>query len=330
MEKEFLKKLINNYGFYMKQYRSNYSNENKYIAIKETGEGSYAVLVTDEIKENIDIYEANEYLAQISRNFSLNVIIFLKSSNEYINSNAAPNKMVIDTFGHVTWCSEKCTPLMNIFTTLGNDNREKSIIKNKQITLSIIFINVLIFLLSAYLSKNLFNIDYVLLIILGGKYGPLINKGQYFRLFTCMFLHGGITHLLCNMYSLYIVGQQIEVIYGKLKYIIIYVITGVLSSFISYIMEPEVLSVGASGAIFGLVGALLAFAYSERNKMNKKYISGLIQVTMINLIIGFTMDNIDNYAHIGGVLSGIVIGLFFYNIQKLKRSGDKTWIKKEK
>ena len=175
------------------------------------------------------------------------------------------------------------------------------------------------FLLTAFISNSIFDINYIVLLLFGGKYGPLIESGQYYRLFTCMFLHGGLIHLVCNMYSLFIVGPQINHIYGTLKYMIIYFVGGLISSIISYIFSPNTLSVGASGAIFALVGSLLAFALSERKNINKTYISGLFQVIVINLFIGFSMTNIDNSAHIGGLAGGLIIGFVLYNINNKNR-----------
>ncbi len=322
-EELLYKKLIRDYGFYMKQYKSNHNNLQKYIALKNVDGGVYAVLITDEINENIDIYEAKKFLSSILEKFSLNVVIFLKDDNKYISSNEEKNKIIISREGQIISCSENCMPLMNIFKGLADNNKQNGVMRDEIITISIIAVNVLMFLLCAYMSGSVFDINYMFLLAMGGKYGPLIDAGQYFRLFTCMFLHGGLIHLLCNMYSLYITGPQIEKIYGKINYILIYIITGLISSIVSYAVAPNTLSIGASGAVFGLIGALLAFAYSERKKINKKYISGLIQVIIINLVIGFTMSNIDNSAHIGGVISGFVIGLVFYNAKKSIRAGDR-------
>lgn len=321
----FYKALINNYGFYMKEYKSQHKKKSMYIAIKEVEGGSYAVIITTDSDENVDYYEAYEYLKQRGKVFSLNTVIF--ASENYINTNNENvNKLVIGKNKSIISCSERCKPLMNIYLNLVNNNIENKDNKNfllqlkKDVpTVVLVGINIIIFLLTAFISKSIFDINYMVLLVFGGKYGPLIEAGQYYRLFTCMFLHGGIVHLTCNMYSLYIVGPQISRIYGTFKYIIIYFCGGLVSSIVSYIFSANTLSVGASGAIFALVGALLAFALSERKNINKKYISGLFQVIVINLFIGFSMSNIDNFAHIGGLIGGLVIGIILYNINNKSR-----------
>lgn len=111
------------------------------------------------------------------------------------------------------------------------------------------------------------------------------------------------------MYSLYVTGSQVELIYGKWKYIIIYFTSAIGSSFLSYLFAPRSLSVGASGAIFGVFGALLVFAIKEKNKLSKGTIGNLLAVIGLNLYIGLTIPNIDNYGHIGGLITGIVISL---------------------
>ena len=139
----------------------------------------------------------------------------------------------------------------------------------------------------------------------GAKSNILIEQGQVWRLLTCAFLHSGLVHIACNMYSLYIIGPQIQQIYGTKKYLIIYIISCITSSLLSYFMSPNSISVGASGGIFGLMGALLAFAIIERHTIQKKYISSLIQIIVINLFIGLSIKNIDNFGHIGGLIGGI-------------------------
>jgi rhomboid protease GluP len=118
------------------------------------------------------------------------------------------------------------------------------------------------------------------------------------------------------MYSLYIIGPQINQIYGSGKYFIIYIISCITSSLLSFLMSPYSISVGASGGIFGLMGALLAFALIERNKIEKRYLSSLLQIIIINLFIGLNIKNIDNFGHIGGLLGGIIIGYLIYKISQ--------------
>jgi rhomboid protease GluP len=120
------------------------------------------------------------------------------------------------------------------------------------------------------------------------------------------------------MYSLNIIGPQIQQIYGTKKYLIIYIMSCITASSLSYLRSADNISVGASGGIFGLMGALLAFAIIERKKIDKKYISSLMQTIAINLFIGLSIKNIDNFGHIGGLVGGLLIGNIIYRTSKKK------------
>ena len=162
------------------------------------------------------------------------------------------------------------------------------------------------------------NINNSVLTNFGALSKELIQQGQLWRLLTCAFLHSNLIHIACNMYSLYIIGPQIQQIYGRSKYLFIYFISCITSSLLSYLMGTYGISVGASGGIFGLMGALLAFAIIERDRIQKKYMSSLIQIIIINLFIGLSIKNIDNFAHIGGLIGGILVGYIFYRISNKK------------
>jgi rhomboid protease GluP len=192
-------------------------------------------------------------------------------------------------------------------------NSEKS--KNKSlITNILVFLNVVIFLLSAYLSGNIFDIDGRILVLLGAKYNQLIMEGEYYRLVTAMFLHGGLIHIGFNMYALKSLGPFIESIFGKVKYVIIYFIGGIASSLFSYWFS-DAISVGASGAIFALLGSALVYSIKLKNKIGRDFLSNIAQVIVVNLILGFTISNIDNFGHIGGLIGGITISLILWRKQ---------------
>lgn len=147
------------------------------------------------------------------------------------------------------------------------------------------------------------------LIKFGANYDLLTKSGEYYRLFTCMFLHIGIWHLLCNMYSLYIIGKEIENLYGKSKYLVIYVLSGLCGSILSLTFSHNTISAGASGAIFGLLGALLYFGYYYRTYLGATIRSSIIPVIILNLIIGLLTPGISNSAHIGGLVGGILVSM---------------------
>ncbi len=177
-------------------------------------------------------------------------------------------------------------------------NNDIFAIKKPYITYALIILNVLIYIIGMFVGQD--NMIYKF-----GLHPELVKAGEYYRLFTCMFLHGGIIHLLFNMYALYIIGIQVENFFNKWKYSIIYLVSGVVGGLFSMIFT-KTWSVGASGAIFGLMGALLYFGYTHRVYLGTVIKSQIIPVIVINLIIGFASPGIDNAAHIGGLIGGII------------------------
>lgn len=145
------------------------------------------------------------------------------------------------------------------------------------------------------------------------KYGAnldvLVKNGEYYRLFTCIFLHIGIMHLLCNLYSLYVIGREVENLFGKIKYIIIFILSGIFGSIMSLAFTHNTISAGASGAIFGLLGALLYFGMHYRTYLGETIKRSIIPIIVINLIIGFFAEGIDLAAHIGGLVGGVLVAM---------------------
>lgn len=180
--------------------------------------------------------------------------------------------------------------------------------KNKTwslVTNVLIGINIGVYILTAILSGNIINSNLGVLVFLGAKVNSLILNGEFYRLITCMFLHGGIMHLAFNMYALYSLGPLVENIYGRKKFIAIYFIAGFLSSIMSLLFSVEV-SIGASGAIFGLLGAALVFGYKNKNSIGKEFMTNIFFVIAINLFMGFSIPNVDNFGHLGGLIGGIL------------------------
>ncbi len=140
-----------------------------------------------------------------------------------------------------------------------------------------------------------------------GVHGPSIKAGQYYRLLTGIFLHANIIHLLFNCYALYVIGSQLESFLGKIKFVIIYLFSGIMGALFSSIFGGASISIGASGAIFGLMGSLVYFGYHYRVFLGNVIKSQIIPLIIINLIIGFSMAGIDNAAHIGGLIGGTMI-----------------------
>lgn len=183
--------------------------------------------------------------------------------------------------------------------------RVEEIFKPKKniITISLIAINVLIY---AYML--LFG-QYENMINMFAVYGPyIVRYNEYYRLITGIFLHGDILHLLFNCYALFVIGSQIENFMGKTKYLIIYFVSAITGSLLSILLTKGV-SIGASGAIFGLMGSLLYFGYHYRVYLGTVLKSQIIPLIVINLIIGFASSGIDNFAHIGGLIGGTLATL---------------------
>ena len=135
----------------------------------------------------------------------------------------------------------------------------------------------------------------------------IVNYQEYYRLITGAFLHAEPLHFIFNMYALYIIGSQMESFLGKGKYLIVYFFSTIVGSLFSIIFSKYA-SIGASGAIFGLLGSLLYFGYHYRVYLGTVLKNQIIPIIVINLAIGFFLsDNIDNFAHIGGLVGGVLI-----------------------
>ena len=149
------------------------------------------------------------------------------------------------------------------------------------------------------------------LLAFGVKSNPHIDQGEIWRFVTPIFIHIGLLHLFFNSYALWMVGAQVEKLYGTARFLVLYVLTGVAGVVASYWYHPETPSAGASGAIFGLFGVLLVFGYKYRSEIPAAFQQavgkGVLPVILINLVIGFTIPQIDNSAHIGGLLAGALL-----------------------
>lgn len=156
--------------------------------------------------------------------------------------------------------------------------------------------------------------DLETLLILGANNRSLVMNGEVWRLVAALFLHANLLHILFNMYALYSIGEEIEYVFGTKKFLIVYFVSGILSNLSSVVFSNNI-SVGASGAIFGLLGFLLYKKWKERDLMLYGQslnidMKALIMVIGINIFFGLSVPGIDNYAHIGGLVSGFLLGIF--------------------
>ncbi|MFY9558252.1 MAG: rhomboid family intramembrane serine protease [Blastocatellia bacterium] len=176
-------------------------------------------------------------------------------------------------------------------------------------------INVGVFVLMALAGGlAMTSVDPVVLLGFGAKQNTLIaGQQQYWRLITSIFIHIGFIHLFLNNYALWIIGQEIERIYGSARFVVLYLFTGVIGSLGSYVFNPEATSAGASGAIFGLFGVMATFAFKYRKEipdlLSREIKRRVLPIIAINLVFGFSVQIVDNAAHIGGLLAGIALAL---------------------
>ncbi|HEX2926241.1 MAG TPA: rhomboid family intramembrane serine protease [Ruminiclostridium sp.] len=173
------------------------------------------------------------------------------------------------------------------------------------ITYILIAINVLMWGLLELISTRTGTSYDQLLEPFGAKINDLIMQGQYWRFITPMFLHADIVHLAVNSYSLYIIGSQAERIFGRGRFLAIYFVAGFIGSAASFAFSLNS-SVGASGAIFGLLGAMLYFSIRRPALLKSSYGANLITMVIINLAYGFMNKQIDNHAHLGGLVGGFL------------------------
>ncbi len=189
-------------------------------------------------------------------------------------------------------------------------------------TTGLIVINVLVFFLLSLrgdTESGYFMLQY------GAMYEPLVTEGhEYYRLITSLFLHFGIQHLLNNMVMLGALGYQLENEIGRIKFLLIYFISGIGGNLCSLYWNvshgEQVISAGASGAIFGLMGALLYIVAVNRGRLGRLSGRGMLIMVALSLYFGMTSSGVDNSAHIGGLIWGILITVLLYRRKRMDHS----------
>ena len=161
----------------------------------------------------------------------------------------------------------------------------------------------------------------------GASYAPyILERGEYYRLFTSMFLHFGFEHLMNNMLMLLVIGWNLERELGKIRFLLIYLCSGLCGNVLSLWLDVHTgsyaVAAGASGAVFGIIGALLYVAIRNHGRVGNVTGRGLLFMAVMSLYYGFTSEGVDNFAHIGGLLSGFLLAVLLYWKTKRKRSGD--------
>ena len=229
---------------------------------------------------------------------------------------------IIDSFPNILEVENVKEEGIELFIKLTDDINKKNMEETKKaedvftvkrpiVTYILIAICTLLYLITGVKSNNLFDINLNVLY----DYGALVNFNmmdknptELYRLITSLFLHAGLIHFLCNMYSLYIIGREIESFFGRIKYIIIFIMSGIIGNLLTMpFMQDRVISIGASGAIFGLLGSLLYFGYHYRVYLSSALRNQIVPIIVLNLLIGISISGINNFAHIGGLIGGVLV-----------------------
>ncbi|MDO4278432.1 MAG: rhomboid family intramembrane serine protease [Lachnoclostridium edouardi] len=186
--------------------------------------------------------------------------------------------------------------------------------KRAYVNITIIVVNVLYFL---FLELKGPTEDLDLLKQYGAMYAPIVvGQGEYYRIFTSMFIHIGFSHLLNNMIILFVLGDNLERALGEIKYFIFYFVCGAGANIISMLISIQsnrlTVSAGASGAIFGVIGGLIYAVAVNKGRLEDLSSRQLIMLVICSLYYGFTGTGVDNAAHISGLILGILLAVVFY------------------
>jgi membrane associated rhomboid family serine protease len=192
------------------------------------------------------------------------------------------------------------------------DQRLRTLAPTTPVTFSLIAINCAVFVIAAALGAGVFSPNGEVIARLGSDFTPLTLGGQWWRLLTSIFLHFGLFHVALNMWALYVNGPLAERVFGSARYLVIYVSAGLAGSVASLWWHPVVNGAGASGAIFGVFGSILAFFLRKGggvpDSVVKRHRASVSVFIAYNLLNGVRFSAIDNAAHIGGLASGFVLG----------------------
>ena len=184
-------------------------------------------------------------------------------------------------------------------------------------TIILIAVNVAVFFILSLFGDTE---DAVFMMQHGAMYSDfVIQEHEYYRLFTCLFLHFGIEHLLNNMVILGALGWNLELQTGKIRFLLIYFGSGLFGNVVSLIFhgaaQEYTVSAGASGAIFGLMGALLWVVIANHGRLGRLSGRGMLVMVALSLYFGLSSSGVDNYAHIGGLVCGFLLALILYRMR---------------
>ena len=186
-------------------------------------------------------------------------------------------------------------------------------IRKEPATMALILINVLVFIAVEFTGTSQ---DAWHVLEYGAAYTPyIIQNGEVYRLFTSMFLHFGIEHLVNNMLVLFVLGSRLERVIGKIRFLLIYLLGGIAGNVVSLLLELKTqefsVSAGASGAVFAVMGAMIYIVIRNKGWLGDLSMRQILVMAAFSLYFGFTSSGVDNAAHIGGLLAGFVLAVLF-------------------
>lgn len=193
-------------------------------------------------------------------------------------------------------------------------------LKKEPVTAILILINVLIFFI---VDLNGSSLNTQNMLQWGAAYTPFIlEQGQTYRIFTCMFLHFGIEHLVNNMLVLFALGQRMERVLGKGRFLMLYLMGGIggnlLSLYVEIKKQEYAVSAGASGAVFAVMGAMIYIVLHDKGKVEDLSAKQIIIMAVFSVYLGIVSDGVDNAAHIGGLISGLFLSIILYHPRKIR------------
>lgn len=292
---------------------------------------------------NFDLYRSSTIIKKIKKqtfSFSMNTLsIFINLGDNVDEEKIRPSKEmdfvgikdidelnkcdnVLKVFPDIITDTKFDEEGVNLFMKITDDIAHKNeengkraeeifAVRKPYVTYALLAINILLFIIMVFVSGDgIYGFQTETLVKFGGNVKSLVLNGEYWRLIASAFLHDGFLHLICNMYALYILGIQLENFFGKTRFAIIYLFSTITGNLLSLVFaDPNVVSIGASGAIFGLFGSLLYFGYYYRVYLGTVLRTQIVPVILINLLFGIVTPGIDNAAHIGGLIGGVFISM---------------------
>lgn len=269
------------------------------------------VIVSDNISLAREFIEENSDTYWIINESTDQLVIFENQKAEFLDAKEIIERVLGFRDTEYSFDSSEGAEPIGVLNKM---KRLFSSMSGMMITCSILFINIVVFVIMDWsYDWSVYNS----FVKQGGiSYSTIIHNHQYYRFLTHMFIHGNINHLFGNMLVLFFIGTQVEKRLGRFRYTILYFVGGIVAAITSLgynrIQDVSTLSIGASGAIFALVGALVAIVIFNRSEFAEIGIKRLLFFVALTIFSGMNTKGIDNAAHVGGLLAGLILGQVLY------------------